>query len=550
MLAAMVVSRPSYAQQPQKGRVETFVFAESKVFPGTSRTVSVYIPAQLDPQKPACVYVQHDGMNRSTSAPRLLDSLINLKLVPVIVGVFVQPGNLSPYEENGRPRPNRSLEYDGLGDSQARFVLEELLPAVSEKYNVRLSDDANDLAIGGMSSGGIAAFNAAWERPGAFSRVYCNSGSFVGFRGGNEYPVLVRKTDPKPIRFFLTVGTNDMKNAGGDWTLSNYQMDKALRFAGYDYKFKVLEGGHVVGYEETFAEAMVFLWRDWPNRIMPGLGAPRVRDVTLPDEGWKKLSGEYSGASTPAFNSRGEVFFTHGRKVMQIRADGVIVERLSSSKHVITALAVGNADELYTLDTRGRIVIYDTSGKSTVFARGVKGDRIVAHPAGGLYISDSRSGAVHFVQKDRKPRRLGLSLINPSALALAPDHWQFAVSERNDHRVYNFEISREGELLNGERFFWLHRADEGLGAGASHMVYDQEGHLIAATKHGIQFSGDEGKVVAILPAPGVFLESICFGGNELSTIYAFCSDGIYFRSLRVHGAGAFTPKMRMKKTPL
>lgn len=549
LLFAMTMAGESYGQPSEKGRVENFTFAESRIFPGTRRGVTVYIPADLDLRKPVCVYVQHDGLKNASAIPAVFDSLIAGNVIPAMVGVFMDPGSLHSYHENGRPRPNRSLEYDGLGDDQVRFILDELLPAVAAKYDLTFSDDANDRAIGGMSSGGIAAFNAAWERPDAFSKVYCNSGSFVAFRGGNEYPSMVRKTEPKPIRFFLTVGTHDMENAAGDWTLSNHQMDKALAFAGYDYRFKVMEGGHVVGYEKSFAEAMTFLWHDWPARVRPAAGAPRVQDIVLPGEGWQAVSEMRTLSGKPTFNSHGDVLFPIGKTVMRISPQGGVAVVLTTHRHRVRALAVGRSDELYILDERGHLIVRDPTGYSRRIAKGVGGDRMVARPDGGVYVAGSRAG-MQLVLDDRKPIRQVIEVTDVSALALAPDHWQLAVAENYDHRVYNFVLSPDGELQHGKRFFWLHRNDEALGGGAVDLAYDREGHLVAATERGIQFCGDDGRTVGILAAPGRNLKYICFGGKDLDWIYAFCDEGIYVRKLRVHGVGAFTPWLRMRKTPL
>jgi gluconolactonase len=242
-----------------KGSIETFQFNESKIFPGTLREVSVYIPAQIDPSEPACVYVQQDGLNPKQPLTTILDTLIANKEIPVTVGIFIRPGSLLSANINILPRPNRCFEYDGVGDNYVRFLLEEILPYVSLRYKLNLSNNGNDRCIGGGSSGGISAFNAAWERPDAFSRVYCISGSFVAFRGGNEFPTLIRKTEAKPYRAFLTTGSSDMENCAGDWTLLDQEMDKALKFSGYDYQFNLLNGGHVVGYVDCFADGMRYL---------------------------------------------------------------------------------------------------------------------------------------------------------------------------------------------------------------------------------------------------------------------------------------------------
>ena len=111
------------------------------------------------------------------------------------IGVFVMHGRVKAPSDKALDRFNRSYEYDGLGDDYARFLLDELLPEVETKTTadgrpIRLSQDGNDRAIGGASSGAICAFTAAWERPDAFRRVFSAIGTYVGLRGGNDYPTL------------------------------------------------------------------------------------------------------------------------------------------------------------------------------------------------------------------------------------------------------------------------------------------------------------------------------------------------------------------------
>src|SRR5690606_21396841 len=134
------------------------------------------------------------------------------------------------------------------------------------------------------------------------------------------------------------------------------------------------------GYEETFAEAMTFLWRGWPAKVAVGAGAPRVRDIILPGESWKKLSPGYTGMRSAVFNSAGEVFFCAQGRIVKIGSDGHVAGPRAFGKRPVTALAVGSDDALYTLDDRGRINVYDTTGRPAVFARRVHGDQMIARP--------------------------------------------------------------------------------------------------------------------------------------------------------------------------
>ena len=129
------------------------------------------------------------------------------------------------------------------------------------------------------------------------------------FRGGHEFPTLVRKFEAKPIRTYLTTGMHDMENAAGDWFLLDQEMDKALKFSGYDYFFRIINGGHVAGYYDYFQEAMSYLWKGWPQPVQAGPGAPRVRDILLPDDKWQLLAQGRHDPRGATCSAGGEVFF-------------------------------------------------------------------------------------------------------------------------------------------------------------------------------------------------------------------------------------------------
>lgn len=185
------------------------------------------VPAQHRPDEPACVMVFQDGAGPKDYVPTVFDNLIAKGHMPVTAGVFIDPG---VFAHGGR---NRSFEYDTLSDQHARLLLEEILPEVEK--TVRLRQDPQSRAISGLSSGGICAFTAAWERPGSFSKVLSWIGSFTniahgesGVAGGHNYPAMIRRTSRKPIRVFLQDRENDLNLAPGDWWLANLEMASAL----------------------------------------------------------------------------------------------------------------------------------------------------------------------------------------------------------------------------------------------------------------------------------------------------------------------------------
>ncbi|MDB4679834.1 alpha/beta hydrolase-fold protein [Planctomycetaceae bacterium] len=262
-------------EEVPKGKVTMHEW-KSKVFEGTKREYYIYVPAQYDGKTPAAVMVFQDGhtyVNETAQfrVPIVFDNLIHAGEMPVTIGIFINPGHRGDkYPESRWKDNNRSFEYDTLSDQYARFLLDELLPHIETSY--KLSHRPEDRAICGISSGGICAFTVAWEKPDQFHKVLSHVGSFTsiaanfeeGKPGGHDYPAWIRKTERKPIRVFLQDGSNDLNNKHGNWWLANLEMDAALKFQKYDYKFVGGEGGHNgIHGGVILPESLRWLWRDW-----------------------------------------------------------------------------------------------------------------------------------------------------------------------------------------------------------------------------------------------------------------------------------------------
>lgn len=230
-----------------RGRLKGPFEFHSEVFEGTVRRYWVFVPAQYQKDKPASLLVFQDGQ-RATNPDgplrihQVMENLIAQGEMPVTIGLFVTPGHLAETypTDVGMSNPNhRAEEYDALNDRYARMLIDELIPVIEADYH--LTDDPEQRAIGGTSSGAIAAFTAAWERPDYFRKVYSGIGSYVsiGFKpeanpvqlGGQDYPALIRRDGIRPLRVFFQDGTNDLDNEWGNWFLANRQMVAALGYA-------------------------------------------------------------------------------------------------------------------------------------------------------------------------------------------------------------------------------------------------------------------------------------------------------------------------------
>jgi enterochelin esterase family protein len=256
-----------------------------QVYPGTQHTYWVYVPAQYDPAVPTALMVYQDGQafkneKGDVRAQNVMDNLIYRREIPVMLGVFINPGRRpdqpEPTPSNWGDRDtNRPTEYNSLDDKYARVITEELLPALKKDYNV--SNDPEMRGIGGSSSGAIAAFTVAWERPNEFRKVLSNVGSFVNLRGGHVYPEKVLAGEKKPIRVYLCDGRNDNRGVRNgkydermDWFHQNVRLMKALNQKGYDvnYSWGMNSHGQKFG-GAILPEMMRWLWRDGPVSTDP-----------------------------------------------------------------------------------------------------------------------------------------------------------------------------------------------------------------------------------------------------------------------------------------
>jgi enterochelin esterase family protein len=268
----------SYAQPgvPEGKLSEKMVHVSKKAYPGMQTNYWVYLPAQYDPATPAALMIWQDGERLAgrnneevcilcPGLVRILEVTDNLefqKKIPVMAHLFVQAGTL-----NGRSM--RSIEYDSVTDKYPRFLIEELLPEVYAKYNIRR--DGYSHAIQGQSSGGICAFNAGWHFPDQFSRIATQHGTFtaVAFRNhepeaAHVYPTWVRREPRKNLRVWVSDGSEDYENEWGSWPTQNLQLANSLKFRGYDFRYYLGNGDHHAAiWAAKLPEALVWLWRDY-----------------------------------------------------------------------------------------------------------------------------------------------------------------------------------------------------------------------------------------------------------------------------------------------
>lgn len=542
----------SYAVPPESqkqdgvptGEVSGPFEISSKIFPGTKRNYWLYVPAQYDGQKPACSIIVQDGLNRARGwkMPEVCDNLIHAGDMPVAIGIFVDPGVTPAVKVDSQPRFNRSFEYDSLGDLYARFLLEELIPQVSKTY--KLSTDPNDRLLAGASSGGICAFNAAWERPDAFRRVFSTIGTYVGLRGGNELPTLVRKFEAKPIRVYLQDGSSDLDIYAGDWWVANQGMLSALKWAGYEVEHSWGEGGHNGKHGAAiFPDAMRWLWKDYPQPISTSKerASGRRIDLLVESSDWEQVSTGHELATAPVSNAAGELFFSDSKveRIYRIGEDNK-TRIFADQAGKITGMAFGPAGNLFACQDAQRIVRFDSAGTVSTLVDECSCATLVAMPE-GIYFTDPSDPTIWFADYSGAVKNAGQLSSAASCLAPTLDHAFLVVGSTEAQSTIHLQIAAPGKLAYRQDYGYLHMPYLRLASGCTSVVVDKQGRPIFSSSVGLQVMDQLGRVNVILNNPTTEgVTGLTFGGASQSILFATAGGSVFKRVLNTQGAQPFT----------
>jgi gluconolactonase len=536
---------PDSMQQPDvpKGDVTYFKAKNSRIFAGAEHDVWVYVPKQYDAAKPACVMIFQDGggfqdRNGGFRVPVVFDNLIAKKQMPVTVAIMINPGVVPAAGSNALPRYNRSFEYDDPTDRYARFLLEEILPEVGKK--VSLSQNPDDRALCGASSGGICSFVAAWTRPDQFHRVVSFIGSFTDLRGGNTFASDIRKYEPRPLRVFLQDGTADQDIYSGNWYIGNQDVAAALRFARNDVQFVVGTQGHS-GQQgaSILPDALRWLWRDYPAPIRAATATPQpIMNILLPNEGWQAVAAPFAAGALAA-DPLGNVYVASSSsgRIDKMAPDGTM-SLFANGAASASALAFSPDGLLYAAQNGAkRLVSCDANGKETVIARGVTANGLTIDHQGEIYLTDAKDGKIYFFGKNGRKVLADAGQPNASGLALTPDQTLLQVANTSPGKLLtSYQIQPGGVLAGKQEFFDIHIPYSVPSSGANGMTSDTLGWLYIATNSGIQVCDQAGRVNGIIANPDRRAASaVVFGGPNRDMLTIIADGKIFRRKTKARG---------------
>jgi enterochelin esterase-like enzyme len=257
----------------------------------TERKIFVYVPAAYKDGTPAPLLIIHDGPGQMKLVRNALDNLTISKdpnrTLPAFIAIAVENGG------NDGKNSERGLEYDTMSDRLARFINDEVLPAVLADADIKaaypklaLTSNPWGRAVIGCSSGGAAALSMGWFRPDLFRRIIAYSGTFVDQQDDDaaeeaQYPLgaweyhsgmkLIENSEKKPLRIFTHVSENDLRakdteESHHNWVMAGERTAAALKAKGYHHRYVFSKAtGHCDGrvFNQTLADTLVWVWRGY-----------------------------------------------------------------------------------------------------------------------------------------------------------------------------------------------------------------------------------------------------------------------------------------------
>ena len=565
----IVETKPEWAPHPDavvkegvpQGKVEEMSPWESKVFEGTTRKWAIYVPAQYQKEQPAALMIFQDGegmrnINGRWRVPVVFDNLIARGDMPPTIAVFINPGHDKSKPMTDNKSSNRSFEYDGLGDRYARFLLEEIIPEVKKQYNI--SDDPEMRAIGGSSSGAICAFTVAWERTDAFRKVYSSVGSFTNLRGGNVYPSLVRKTEPKPIRVYMADTSGDIDNAFGSWPWSNQLMAAALKYMGYDVRFDWAEGyAHNADFGGAhFPDAMKWLWRKEKHQPVLDTKGDLGGDLTLlklliPDQSWEVVAEGLGFADALCTDAEGNLYFCDMKAPAIYRISAADGTRTEIAKESVSGLEFGPDGLLYACQgSQKRIISIDLkSGEVKAVGSNVAPNDLAITSDGFLFFTETGAQQVTRINlKSGEVSAADVGISRPNGIAVSNDGGTLSVSDYGGEFTWTFRINADGSLdakmptmpmrlaIDPKGEFRFNEAPPYVTASKGDgMSVDSIGRWYVTSSLGVQIFDPTGRPCGVLPTVDITqpLTTCILAGSDFNTLYVANGTRLFKRKLTV-----------------
>ena len=395
-------------------------------------------------------------------------------LIPPGLMVFVSNDSLMPTMKGGFPRYMRGEAFGRVGRGFPCVLIDELIPAAAKQCGVTVSADPDLHFISGSSAGGGATLNAVWYRNDYFHRAYAASPYVDSGRGAEDLLRLIRMTETKPLRIYLTTGDKEPDRTAGDLFWDNMQLRSAFDFAGYPCELEYFpKGGHNTGKGNpvTMRRMVEFVWKDWKtSKVVPERNPARVASLVALGTGWTEVGR--SGVSP-----------------LGTRTDDPQTKRRDAA----------SPDAASPVRAAGGEYSYD--GGKILFTKG---------------------GATKVVAD---------SFAQIEGLSLSCDGWRLYVIDAKRRDIFALAVNADGSLGFPFQLAPIRLAYNATRLGASDILTLENDRVLVATELGVQSAMSFGVLDIVLPLPGDLpVDRIWMDGK---TLYAQSGARVFRRELLV-----------------
>lgn len=300
---------------------------KAQKYPDATFYYEIYVPKSHNENGKYGLIFHHDGLNQAEAVANEL--LAENGEAPYCISIGIDGGHIFPTTDSGVKRGLRMNTYDFYSSRFPDFIVDEFLPYIFNKYNLKIDPSPDMHIVTGGSSGGLSSWNIAWHRTDYFKRVYMASPSFLEMGKGQELVSLIRKFETKPIRVYTEYSENEPNDYfGSSWCVAK-AAEMALEFAGYDMMCAYYpDEGHCSRRVtcENAKERLKFLWKDWEKApIQVKKISLRMEKVFSISDAWTECEDAFPekirALSNGLFTAKGE-YISEGSKIVFINEVG------------------------------------------------------------------------------------------------------------------------------------------------------------------------------------------------------------------------------------
>ena len=529
-------NHPDAVENPSvpKGIISGPFYNYSKLLKGTVHEYWIYVPHQYSNQKASQLTVVFDGVNmaKNWNLPVVFDNLIFKNEIPVTIGLFISPGIKLAKRDNVFNKPNRSVEYDGTGNLLPEIVMTEIIPVINKQYAIA---DSNNLVMGN-SSGGNAAFNMAWEQSAFFQRVYSGIGSFTGLRSGENFPVLIRKTEPKALRIFLQDGSNDLNNFSGEWFAVNRHMLSSLQWAGYEVNYAWGDDGHNPKHGAAIMpDVLRWLWKDFPASIQAGKNSKSDFKFLQPGEKWKLIKEFKDSISCLTTGLSGDLLIVSGKNIWLHEINNGLINKYQFPKSISAISFTATGSYLCSFQGEQSIQLRNEANKVVQTFNGISADDLLCY-GDGFYWTNKKQKIIGRVSLSTKQKSIYCFQSTPTGLSLHPEKSFLYVNGQMNKLGSLFTVDSLFQLSDEQPYLHYQVVYPDYNVHPGKMIVDTNNFVITCTDIGLQVTDQLGRTNLIIPLPKKEKPAaLALAGENKNILYASSGKKLYARVVNTQG---------------